>query len=134
MSLESAFGCEEEEQRHDKTICCTLRSHPILDRWRLATRSFTFHEGVCNLTGLWVRATTGAYSFKVTWEYRILLGYTSQLASLESSINAFAEQGYTVESFQPVSSVSGGRAQGADSYFEVNSTTQVFVLLRRIRR
>jgi hypothetical protein len=71
---------------------------------------------------------------KVTWEYRILLGYTSQLASLESSINAFAEQGYTVESFQPVSSVSGGRAEGADSYFEVKSTTQVFVLLRRIRR
>jgi hypothetical protein len=69
---------------------------------------------------------------KVTWEYRILLGYTAALASLESSINAYAEQGYTVESFQPVSSVSGSSANGLG--FGVNSTTQVFVLLRRIRR
>ncbi|SRR6266705_6991226 len=63
----------------------------------------------------------GSTASKVTWEYRILLGYTYELASLESSINAFAEQGYTVENFQPV--FSGG-----------GSTTQIFVLLRRIRR
>jgi len=76
----------------------------------------------------------GPTASKVTWEYRILLGYTSQLASLESSINAYAEQGYTVESFQPVSSVSGGPSAPGNGIFVVNSTTQVFVLLRRIRR
>jgi hypothetical protein len=75
-----------------------------------------------------------AAASKVTWEYRILLGNAFQSASLESSINALAEQGYTVESFQPVSSVSGGGAPGTGSAFGVNSTTQVFVLLRRIRR
>ncbi len=71
---------------------------------------------------------------KVTWEYRILLGNRLQLASLESSINQLAEQGYNVETFQPVSSVSGGRAQNTYSPFVLNSNTEIFVLLKRIRR
>jgi hypothetical protein len=71
---------------------------------------------------------------KVTWEYRILNGNAFQLATLESSINRLTEQGYTVESLHPVSSISGGRTDGADSPVAIKSVTEVFVLLRRIRR
>jgi hypothetical protein len=70
----------------------------------------------------------------VTWEYRILLGNTFHIASLESSINKLTEQGFTVETFHPLSSVSGGRGPGNGSALAVNSTTEIFVLLRRIRR
>ena len=70
----------------------------------------------------------------VTWEYRILNGNAFHLATLEFSINKLAEQGYTIESFQPVSSISGGRSYGSDNPIGINSITEVFVLLRRIRR
>lgn len=70
----------------------------------------------------------------VTWEYRVLLGNAFQLASLEGSINKLTEQGYTVETFQPVSSVSGGRNPGTGNALAVNSTTEILLLLRRIRR
>jgi len=113
-------------------VLCVLTLFWIVGDWRPDPSHSTKAYAISPASGFGQQP--GPTASKVTWEYRILLGYTSQLASLESSINAFAEQGYTVESFQPVSSVSGGRAQGADSYFEVNSTTQVFVLLRRIRR
>jgi hypothetical protein len=71
---------------------------------------------------------------KVTWEYRILNGNAFQLATLESSINRLTEQGYTVESLHPVSSIGGGRDRGADNAFTINSATEIFVLLRRMRR
>ena len=70
----------------------------------------------------------------VTWEYRILNGNAFHLATLESSINKLTEQGYTVETFYPVSSISGGHTHGADSPVGINSATEIFVLLRRIRR
>lgn len=70
----------------------------------------------------------------VTWEYRILNGNSFQLATLEASINKLAEQGYTVETFHPVSSISGGLTHGAGTPFVINHATEVFVLLRRIRR
>ena len=70
----------------------------------------------------------------VTWEYRILNGNAFHLATLESSINRLTEQGYIIETFHPVSSISGGRTYGVDNPFGINSTTEIFVLLRRIRR
>ena len=73
-----------------------------------------------------------AAASNVTWEYRILTGNPFQLASLESAINKLSEQGYMVETFQPVSSVSGG-APGTGNALGI-STTEIFVLLRRIRR
>lgn len=60
-----------------------------------------------------------------TWEYRILNGSAFHLATLESSINRLAEQGYTVETFEPVSSISGGRAYLADNPGGINSATEV---------
>ncbi len=66
-------------------------------------------------------------SANVTWEYRILLDNSFRIASLESAINKLTEQGYIVETFQPVSSVNGGGGS-------VNSATEIYVLLRRIRK
>jgi hypothetical protein len=69
----------------------------------------------------------------VTWEYRILIENAFFPEKLENSINKLAEQGYTVETFNPVSS-GGGRTSGYDRANGTLTTTEVFVLLRRIRR
>lgn len=93
-----------------------------------------YAKAFANLTASAFQQPAARAAPNVTWEYRILTGSSFHIATLESSINKLSEQGYAVESFLPVSSVGGGRGHGAESSFTINSSTEVFVLLKRIRK
>lgn len=84
------------------------------------------------------------------WEYRILISswnvgevkvvsidkWTGRAAvvsptNLEDEINKLAAQGFVVESLQTVSSMGGG---GAEAGFQLSSTTEIVVLLKRAKK
>lgn len=84
------------------------------------------------------------------WEYRILTGPLSEGVkrivgyersgapragpppySFEDEINRLAAQGFVVESFQTLSSISGG---GNSSLVMVNSNAEIVVLLKRMKK
>lgn len=82
----------------------------------------------------------------IIWEYRILYGTTSHLASLESDINEYARQGFVVDSFQALANINGGNGTNGlvrtdsngsrtyDSLLQISSTSEMIVLLKRIKR
>ena len=96
------------------------------------------------------RASSGAGSpqqpapASATWEYKLLSGTTTRIASLESAINQLAEQGFVVDSFQITSHrISGNpglvRRDSSGNVFplgpyELSSETEMIVLLKRVRK
>jgi hypothetical protein len=83
-----------------------------------------------------------------TWEYRVIStginslvkytvtdnkgrSYTNQGPYLEEEINKLAAQGFVVDSFQVATTTSG--SGGGSSYFSISGSSQVIVILKRIK-
>ena len=84
-----------------------------------------------------------------TWEYRVISTgsnsivkytvtdnkgrtYTSQGPYMEEEINKLAAQGFVVDSFQ-VATTTSGSGGGPSSYFSISGSSQVIVILKRIK-
>jgi hypothetical protein len=82
-----------------------------------------------------------------TWEYRVIStgvnsivkytvtdnkgrSYTNQGPYLEEEINKLAAQGFVVDSFQVATTTSGS---GGASYFALSGSSQIVVILKRIK-
>lgn len=73
-------------------------------------------------------------SADLRWEYRVLYydPRSTSINGLEGEINRLSEQGYEVDSFQPMSTLYGsGRA---DSESRIEGSTSLVLILRRQKR